>query len=216
MNERTRILLTGFEPFAGDLINPSLEVARALDGERIDDARIVSARLPCVFRAARLAMDDLLKRHRPALVLAMGLAGGRSAIGLERVAINVDDARIADNAKQQPVDRPVIQGAPAAYFSTLPIKAMVAAIRAARYPAEVSNSAGTFVCNHLFFGLQHSLRKRKTRSGFMHLPYLPEQAARLVHQPSMALDSMVEATRIALQTAWRTRVDIRQEGGALA
>ena len=215
MNERTRILLTGFEPFAGDSINPSLEVAKALDGEHIDEARIVSASLPCVFGAARTAMNQLLKQHRPSLVLALGLAGGRSAIGLERVAINIDDARITDNSGAQPVDLPVIKDAPAAYFSTLPIKAMVAAMRAAGYPAEVSNSAGTFVCNHLFFGLQHSLRKSKTRSGFMHLPYLPQQAARLVHQPSMALEAMVEATRIALQSAWRTSVDIRQEGGTL-
>jgi pyroglutamyl-peptidase len=215
MNERTRILLTGFEPFAGDQINPSWEVAKALNGEHIDKARILAARLPCIFGKAQRAMDLLLAQHRPSLVLALGLAGGRRAIGLERVAINVDDARIADNSGAQPVDLPVIKDAPAAYFSTLPIKAMAAALRAAGYPAEVSNSAGTFVCNHLFFSLQHSLRKSKTRSGFMHLPYLPEQAARLVNQPSMALEAMVEATRIALQSAWRTSVDIRQEGGTL-
>ena len=210
MNHRACILLTGFEPFDGDIVNPSLEVAKALHGERIDEAQIVSAPLPCVFGAARRAMDDLLKQHRPALVLAMGLAGGRSAIGLERVAINVDDARIADNANQQPVDLPVIQGGPVAYFSTLPIKAMVAAMRAAGYPVEVSNSAGTFVCNHLFFSLQHSLRKSKTRSGFMHLPYLPVQASTLAGQPSMSLQTMVEATRVAIETAWRTRVDAEQ------
>jgi pyroglutamyl-peptidase len=215
VSEIQTILLTGFEPFGEDQINPSWEVAKALDGERIADACIVAARLPCVFGTALRTLDQLLERHRPSLVLALGLASGSSALAVERVAINVDDARIPDNAGAQPVDQPVVAGAPAAYFSRLPIKAMVAAMRDAGYPAEVSQSAGTFVCNHLFFGLQHGLRNSTVRSGFMHLPYLPVQAARLRDQPSMALESMVEATRIALMTAWRTGVDIRREGGAL-
>jgi pyroglutamyl-peptidase len=216
MNESAKVLLTGFEPFAGDSINPSWEVARALSGARVGDASIVAAQLPCVFGSALQVLDRLLAEHRPSLVLAMGLAGGRVGLSLERVAINVDDARIADNAGAQPVDLPVVAEAPAAYFSTLPIKAMAAAMRQAGYPASISQTAGSFVCNHLFFGLQHRLHASAVRSGFLHLPWLPQQAALLEGQPSMPLETMVAAVRVALEVALVTHTDIRQGGGALA
>jgi pyroglutamyl-peptidase len=216
VSEIQTILLTGFEPFGEDRINPSWEVAKALDGERIADARIAAARLPCVFGAALRSMDQLLERHRPSLVLALGLASGSSALAVERVAINLDDARIPDNAGAQPIDQPVVAGAPAACFSSLPIKAMVAAMRDAGYPASVSQSAGSFVCNHVFFGLLHRLNASPVRGGFMHLPCLPIQVVAQPGQPSMALDTMVQAVRVALGVAWRTRVDIRETGGTLA
>jgi len=216
MKEMT-ILLTGFEPFDGEAINPSWELARALDGQSIGDARIVARRLPCVFGEALAALRQGLDATRPGLVLALGQAGGRSELSIERVAINVDDARIADNAGAQPVDEPVVAGAPAAYFSTLPIKAMVAGLRAAGYPAGVSQTAGTFVCNHVFYGLQHALQGSPVRSGFMHIPYLPEQAARLPHSPpSMSLSAMVDGVKLALALALDTEVDLRQGAGALS
>lgn len=131
------LLLTGFAPFGGEDLNPSWEAVRRLDGERLGDLPVVAAQLPTEFGTALRVLDDLLERHRPTLVVAVGQAGGRAELSLERIAINVDDARIPDNAGRQPIDEPVVAGGPAAYFSTLPIKAMVHALRAAGIPAAV-------------------------------------------------------------------------------
>jgi pyroglutamyl-peptidase len=212
------LLLTGFEPFGGETINPSWELARALDGQQIGGVHVASRLLPCVFGRVLEVLDEALVDTTPVLVLALGQAGGRSELSLERVAINIDDARIADNVGAQPIDRAVIADGPAAYFSTLPIKAMVAGLRAAGHPAAVSQSAGTFVCNHVFYGLQHALRERTdVRSGFMHIPYLPEQAARLANsQPSMPLAAMVAGVQLALELALSTQTDLRQSGGAIS
>lgn len=216
-----KILITGFEPFGGESINPSWELARALNGERIgaagegDGAKVVAVQLPCVFGQALRQLDEAMARLKPRLVLAVGQAGGRCDISLERVAINVDDARIPDNAGAQPVDEPVVPGGPAAYFSTLPIKAMVAGLREAGYPASISQTAGTFVCNHLFYGLQHRLAGSGVRSGFMHIPYLPQQACGHAGAASLPLPTLVAATRLALELAWATDGDLRVQGGAL-
>ncbi|SEL08275.1 pyroglutamyl-peptidase [Roseateles sp. YR242] len=208
------ILITGFEPFGGEAINPSWELAQALHGEVIAEARVVAVQLPCVFGESLQRLDDALTRVRPALVLAVGQAGGRCDLSLERVAINVDDARIPDNAGAQPVDEPVAADGPAAYFSTLPIKAIVAALRAAGYPASVSQTAGTFVCNHVFYGLQHRLMGQGVPSGFMHIPYLPQQAAHHPGAASLPLDTLVAATRLVLKTAL-TGQEIRMAAGQL-
>lgn len=210
------ILLTGFEPFGGECINPSWQVALALEGQYIAGARVVALCLPCEFGAASARMTEAVRGLQPALVLALGQAAGRAELSLERVAINVDDARIADNAGRQPVDEAVVSGAPAAYFSSLPIKAMVDGLRAAGVPAGISQSAGTFVCNHVFYSLQHALKDGPVRSGFMHIPLLPQQAASHAGQPSMALTTMVEGVRLALEIALQTRADIRQSGGAIS
>lgn len=208
--------LSGFEPFGGEAINPSWELARALHGEQLEGLRVQALLLPCVFGQALRVLDEALARQPPALVLALGQAGGRCDLSLERVAINVDDARIPDNAGAQPIDQPVIPGGPAAYFSTLPIKAMVSGLRAAGYPASVSQTAGTFVCNHVFYGLQHRLAGSGVRSGFMHIPYLPAQAARHAGAPSLPLPLLVAATRLALQLALRHGdADLREGGGQL-
>jgi len=208
------VLVTGFEPFGGEHINPSWELARALNGEAIGGARVVAVQLPCVFGEALRRLDEALARVKPVAVLAIGQAGGRCDLSLERVAINVDDARIPDNAGAQPVDEPVIASGPAAFFSTLPIKAIVTALREAGYPASVSQTAGTFVCNHLFYGLQHRLDGQHVRSGFMHIPYLPEQAARHAGAPSLPLSTLIDATRLVLQVAL-TAQEIRAVGGQL-
>jgi pyroglutamyl-peptidase len=212
------VLLTGFEPFDNEPINPSWEAVRALDGERVGDALIVARQLPCVFGAAIDAMAALVEELRPALAIAVGQAGGRAEMSVERVAINIDDARIADNAGSQPVDAPIAPGGPAAYFATLPIKAMVRDMRAAGIPASVSQTAGTFVCNHVFYGLMHTLagqRERGARGGFIHIPYLPEQAARHPGQPSLALATLVDGLRCAVATALATTTDARETGGQL-
>jgi pyroglutamyl-peptidase len=215
-----RVLLTGFEPFDKEALNPSWEVVRALDGWRCEGAVVHARRICCVFGASLRELDAAIDELRPQLVISVGQAGGRSEITPERVAINVDDGRICDNAGCQPIDVPVVAGAPAAYFSTLPIKAMVRDLRAGGIPAAVSNSAGTFVCNHLFFGLMHRIASRPVaagmRGGFIHIPYLPEQAARFPGAPSMALDTVVAALRIAVATALVVREDVRETGGQLS
>ena len=196
------ILLTGFEPFGGETINPSWEVARALDGEQIGSARVAAHRLPCSFGEAAATLRAHIETLRPQWVLALGQAAGRSDFSIERVAINVDDARIPDNAEAQPIDQPVVAGGPSAYFSTLPIKAIVAGLRVAGLPASVSNSAGTFVCNHVFYALMHALRGQgHARAGFMHLPLLPEQVAHQGGQASMPLNLMVSGVRETLRIA---------------
>jgi pyroglutamyl-peptidase len=197
------LLLTGFEPFDGETVNVSWQVAAALHGRQVGGLQVMAVELPCVFGAALESLYTELRRWRPAMVLAMGQAAGRAELSFERVAINVDDARIADNAGASPIDTPVIRRAPAAYFSTLPIKAMAAAAQAAGLPAGISASAGTFVCNHVFFGLQHRLRRSPVRSGFLHLPLLPAQVADAAGLPALPLEDQVRGTRAALEAAVR-------------
>ena len=208
------ILITGFEPFGGMDLNPSQEIARQLNGHVIAGRRVVGRILPCVFGAANVELRALLREFEPEIVLAVGQGDGRAEVTPERVAINVDDARIPDNAGVQPVDRRIVAGGPAAYWSTLPIKAIVAALRAHEIPASVSQTAGTFVCNHVFYGLMHALRRRGGRGGFIHVPWLPEQAKR--GQPSLPLPTMVEAVALAAGVAATVRRDVRLADGKTA
>ncbi len=205
------ILVTGFEPVGGDAFNPSQAVAQALAGRTIAGRRVVGAVLPCVFGRANEELRRLLRRHRPGLVVCLGLAAGRDEITPERVAINVDDARIPDNAGAQPVDRPIARGGPAAYFSTLPVKAIVAALRAAGPRASVSQTAGTFVCNHVFYGLMRALARRPgVRGGFVHVPPVP---ARDGLPDAGELSRLTAAIALVLEVAARNRRDLRQGGG---
>ncbi|MBT2373151.1 pyroglutamyl-peptidase I [Pseudomonas fluorescens] len=212
------VLLTGFEPFDQDLINPSWEAVRRLDGVLLaQDVRIVARQLPCAFATAVTGLKALLEAYRPHLVIATGLGPGRSDISIERVAINLNDARIPDNLGEQPIDTPVVPDGPAAYFSTLPIKAMVRALREAGIPASVSQTAGTFVCNQVFYSLQHALAGSGVRGGFIHVPFLPEQVAQAgPGQSSMALAVQVDALRIAALTAWNTQLDLAETGGQVS
>lgn len=155
------ILLTGFEPFGGETLNPSAEIARQLHGTMIAGHVVVGALLPCVFGAARTELKKQIRTIRPALIICLGQAGGRVDITPERVALNLDDARIPDNAGQQPVDAVITRSGPIAYWSTLPIKAIVRALQQRGLPASVSQTAGTFVCNHIFYSLMHELRGQK-------------------------------------------------------
>ncbi|WP_366946020.1 pyroglutamyl-peptidase I [Polaromonas sp.] len=210
-----RILLSGFDAFGGDTLNPSWLAVQALHGRRIGGHQVVAAQLPTVFEASLAELGRLLRTHKPALVICVGQAGGRAALSLERVAINVNDARIADNAAARPVDTPVVSGGPAAYFSTLPIKAMLQALQKEGIAAEVSQTAGTFVCNHVFYGLMHMLATqrgfKRTRGGFVHVPFLPGQG-----QPHMALDDVVRGLRVAAGAAIRTQRDITRGAGAIS
>jgi len=210
------VLVTGFEPFGGDKTNPSWDVCRALPGE-IAGLRVERLRVPCEFGRAIEVAAEAIERTRPSLVVCLGQAGGRAHIGVERVAINVDDARIPDNAGAQPVDELVAANGPPAYFASLPVKAMAAAIRAAGVPAEVSNSAGTFVCNHLMYGVLHHLAANgsRARAGFIHVPFSEEQAIGRPTAPSMPVAAMVKGITAAIVAAHEHRHDIRVADGAL-
>ena len=211
------VLLTGFEPFGGESVNPSWQIAAALDGWHCEGHGVRAVRLSCVFGQALAELDAAIAAHAPALVVCLGQAGGRAEISIERVAINVDDARIPDNLGGQPIDAAIHADGPAAYFSTLPIKAIARDVRAAGIAAAVSNSAGTFVCNHVFYALMHRLATTaalaNARGGFMHVPYTPQQVAGKAGVPSMPLASQVEGIRAALRAAVATRADVRESAG---
>ena len=211
-DHRRIVLVTGFDPFGGDALNPSWLIAQRLHRRRVAGHLVQAAQLPTRFDAALPRLHALLAEWRPALVVCLGLAASRGALSIERVAINVLDARIADNVGAQPVDEPVVAGAPVGYFSTLPSKAMRQAMLTAGVPAEVSQTAGTFVCNQVFYGLMHRLATargfRRTRGGFIHVPPLAEQAPH-----GLPLEQMVEGLRIGIRTALTVSADLRLGGG---
>jgi pyroglutamyl-peptidase len=212
------ILLTGFEPFDGEVENPSWQAVRPLTDERIDGHPIVTRLMPCVFGEAIARLEAEIAALDPEIVICVGQAGGRAEISVERVAINLDDARIPDNAGAQPLDRPIVPEGPAAYFSSLPVKAIVRDLRAAGIPAGPSQTAGTFVCNHIFYGACHAraTARSKLRTGFIHVPYSPAQAVNHPGEPSLAVPIISEALRIAVATTLRNKVDAREVGGALS
>ncbi len=201
-----KVLLSGFDAFGSSAVNPSWLAVQALHGRRVAGHVVVAAQLPTVFDRSLQRLTALLRQHRPALAICVGQAGGRDALSLERVAINVNDAPIDDNAGARPVDIPVIHGAPVAYFTGLPIKAMLAALQREGIRAEVSQTAGTFVCNHVFYGLMHALatdpRLAHARGGFVHVPWLPEQGT-----PNMPLEDIVRGLRVAVRCALSQRQD---------
>jgi pyroglutamyl-peptidase len=209
-----KILVTAFDPFGGDIVNPALEAVKLIP-EKIGSLGIVKLEVPTVFRKCIDKLTAAIEREKPEAVLCVGQAGGRFDITPERVAINVDDARIADNEGNQPVGAIYADG-PAAYFATLPIKAMVKRIRDAGLPSSVSNSAGTFVCNHIMYGLLYHLDKKYPgiRGGFIHVPFIPEQVVnRPAPSPYMAAADIVKALTEALRAIGETEADININEG---
>ena len=207
-SELPKILLTGADPFEGYALNSSFEVVRALRGKQIGGHRIVVAELPTVFGTSVQNLRRLMVKHKPVLVICVGQASMRSSISLERVAINIMDARIPDNSGLQPIDEAILQDAPAGYFSTLPLKAILTALRKVNIKAEISETAGTFVCNAIFYNLMHELSIRKmfrhTCGGFIHVPLLPQQATPNTSS-GMPLDQMVRALHLTIQTTLEHR-----------
>lgn len=197
-----KILLTGFEPFGGESINPSWEAVRLVRNvpEGMD---IVRLRLPVTFAEARESLRAAAREHRPDVILSVGQAGGREGISLERIAANLMDARIPDNAGFQPVDEPLYADGPAAYFSSLPLRPLLAALQEAEIPASISNTAGLYVCNAVFYEAARLKAQGKVRmAGFIHVPYLPGQAAEK-DAPSLPLDRMVRALEIVFENLGR-------------
>lgn len=205
-----KILITAFDPFGGAKINPALEAVKLLP-KQMGDIEIVTLEVPTIFKKSIQTVVKAVEGEKPNAVLCVGQAGGRFGLTPERIAINIDDARIPDNEGNQPIDKIIYEDGDNAYFSTLPIKAMVKAIREAGLPASVSNSAGTFVCNHLMYGLLYHLHKSypEIRGGFLHVPYLPAQAADLREPaPSMALPDIVHGLEAAVQAVSLYEKDI--------
>lgn len=208
----TTILLTGFEPFAGDATNPSGDAVATVAAGWRGPERLVVEVLPVAFDTAAARLRALIAVHSPDIVIATGLAGGRSHVTPERVAINLADARIPDNDGAQPVDLPVVPGGPSAYFATIPVKAVAAAVADAGIPSAVSHSAGTFVCNHVMFTALHAVAPG-VRAGFVHVPYAREDAPE--GAPALPLADIARALEIAVRTCIEVAQDLSTPAGTL-
>ncbi|MGG0916253.1 pyroglutamyl-peptidase I [Bacillus amyloliquefaciens] len=211
-----KVLLTGFDPFGGETVNPSWEAVKRLNGAAEGPASIVSEQVPTVFYKSLAVLRGAVKKHQPDIIICVGQAGGRMQITPERVAINLNEARIPDNEGNQPVGENISQDGPAAYWTGLPIKRIVEEIKNEGIPAAVSYTAGTFVCNHLFYGLMDEIacRHPHIRGGFIHIPYIPEQTLQK-SAPSLSLDLVTKALKIAAVTAAAHEDDIETGGGEL-
>ena len=211
-----KILITGFDPFGGESVNPALEAVKLMKDE-IAGAKIVKLEIPTVFHKSVEKIHETMKAEKPDVVLSIGQAGGRFGVTPERVAINVDDARIKDNEGNQPVDVPVFADGAPAYFSSLPVKAMVEAIKAKGLPASLSNSAGTFVCNHVMYGVLYYIDKEfpVVRGGFIHVPFITNQVVTKPNMPSMALADITEALEAAVEAIVKNEKDIQAVGGEI-
>lgn len=212
----TKVLITGFDPFGGEAINPAYEAVKKIP-ETIAGATIVKVEVPTVFGAAIDAVVAAMTEHNPDIVICVGQAGGRFEVTPERVAINVDDARIPDNQGNQPLNVPVYADGEAAYFSNLPVKAMVEAIKAAGVPSALSNTAGTFVCNHIMYGVLYHINTNPAfahmKGGFIHVPFLPEQVLAKPNTPSLSLEQMATALTAAVEAAVKNAEDINVVAG---
>jgi len=211
-----KILLLGFEPFDQEIINPALEAVKLLDGKKLNGGEIVTSSLPVVHQKSIDTAIKAIELHKPDITMIIGQAGGNSGIAIERVAINIDDYRIKDNEGNQVIDEPIVLDGPVAYFATLPLKAMVKELRKHEIPATVSNSAGTFVCNHIFYGVQHYIQHNNLdiKSGFIHVPFLPEQVTNKA-TPSMSLEVIAKSLSIASQVAIDVNEDIKMQDGTI-
>ncbi len=212
--KKMKILLTAFDPFGGEKINPALEAVRIVRTEDLN-ADIMKIEVPTVFGKSIATVYAKMKEINPDVVLCIGQAGGRSALTPERVAINIDDARINDNEGNQPIDVAIFEDGASAYFSDLPIKAMVEAMKKEGLPATVSNSAGTFVCNHLMYGVLYYISKEfpNCRGGFMHVPFIPEQVVNRSGVPYMELEDIAKGIHTSLRAIIEYKQDLKITGG---
>lgn len=211
-----KILVTGFDPFGEDKINPAIESVKKLPDE-IKGVKIIKLEIPTVYMKSLEKIDEAIKEYNPDVILSIGQAGGRPDITVERVGINVDDYRIKDNEGNQPIDTKIYDDGENAYFSNLPIKAIVENIRKNNIPASISNTAGTFVCNHVLYGVQYLLDKKypNKKSGFIHIPFLPEQVINRPNTPSMSISTIVKALTLALEAIIENDSDKKISGGTI-
>ena len=211
-----KILVSGFDPFGGESINPSIEAVKRLP-DSINEVEIIKLEIPTVIGKSIDKLTQAVETYLPDVVLCVGQAGGRSDISVERIAINIDDCRIKDNEGNQPIDEPIVVNGPDAYFLTLPIKSIVSNLQAQGIPASVSNSAGTFICNHVAYGMAHLAKTKypNMRTGFIHIPFIPEQVLNKSNMPSLPLDLIIKALEMAIQTISEVNEDIKETGGKI-
>ena len=210
-----KILVSGFDPFGGEKINPAIESVKLLPDE-IKGAKIIKVEIPTVARKGLKKLEEVIEIEKPDVVINVGQAGGRTDISVERVGINMDDFRIKDNEGNQPIDEKIAKDGPDAYLVTIPIKAMVQKMIENKIPASVSNTAGTFVCNHVCYGMAHlaSTKYPNMRTGFIHIPFLPEQVVDKRNMPSMPLEMIAKGLEYAIEAIIENKEDIKVEGGA--
>ena len=211
-----KILITGFDPFGGESINPALEAVKKLPNTILGQ-EVIKIEIPTVFRKSLEKIEENIQKHNPNVVISIGQAGGRFGITPERVAINMDDARIKDNEGNQPIDISIYEDGEAAYFSNLPIKAMVKEMNDNGIPASVSNTAGTFVCNHVMYGILYLVDKKypNIRGGFIHVPYIPSQVTTKPNTPSMSIDDIAKGLELSIKAIIENSSDIKTVGGAI-
>ncbi|ACD51641.1 pyroglutamyl-peptidase I [Clostridium botulinum] len=211
-----KVLITGFDPFGGESINPALEAVKKLPNT-ISNAEIIKLEIPTVFKKSLEKIEANILAHKPDIVISIGQAGGRFGITPERVAINIDDARIEDNEKNQPIDLKVFEDGENAYFTTLPIKAMVKEMQESGIPSSVSNSAGTFVCNHVMYGVLYMINKKypNIKGGFIHVPYIPSQVVSKPNMPSMSIEDISKGLELSVKAAVENNTDIKTAQGEI-
>jgi len=209
-----KVLVTGFDPFGGESINPAWEAVKVIKDE-IAGAEVVTMQIPTVVGKSIEKIHSKMVEINPDIVIAVGQAGGRFGVTPERVAINVTDARIPDNEGNQPIDEPIFADGDTAYFSNLPVKAMVQAIKDAGYPASLSNTAGTYICNHVMYGILYYIQKEfpHVRGGFIHVPFAASQVVEKPNTPSMAIADITAALEAAIQAAVEHKDDLKIIGG---
>ena len=209
-----KILITGFDPFGGEKINPAYEAVKGLENS-IKGVEIVKKEISTVFRKSINQLEKAIEEENPDVVICVGQAGGRYDITVERVAVNIDDARIEDNDGNQPIDTPIFEDGENAYFASIPIKAMVQKMKENGIPASVSNSAGTFVCNHIMYGLLYLIDKKypHIRGGFIHVPYLPEQVIGKGNIASMSTENIIKGLTLSIEAALEYKEDIKTQEG---
>lgn len=209
-----KVLITGFDPFGGESINPAWEAVKAMENS-LDGIEVIKLQIPTVFKKSAEKLFAGIEEHRPDMVICIGQAGGRYDISVERVAINMDDGRIPDNEGYQPIDTPVYEDGENAYFATLPIKGIVEEIKLAKIPASVSNTAGTYVCNHIMYSLLYYISKNNLniKGGFIHVPYITEQVVDKKNMPYMEVSTITKALECAVKALNKYKVDVKVSGG---
>lgn len=211
-----KVLLTGFDPFGGEPINPAEEAVKKVSST-IAGAEVIKLTIPTVRTKSLEAIEAAIEEHQPDIVISIGQAGGRFDITPERVAINIDDFRITDNEGNQPTDEPVFADGEAAYFTSLPVKAMVDHMQKNGIPASLSNTAGTFVCNHVMYGVLYMIDKKypNIKGGFVHIPYMTSQILDKRNMPSMSLEEIIKGLELLIEAAILNETDIKTVGGEI-
>ena len=211
-----KILVTGFDPFGGEPINPAIESVKKLP-DNIAGAEIIKLEIPTVRKKSLEKIEKAINEHNPDVILSIGQAGGRFDISIERVGINLDDFRIPDNEGNEIIDEPIFPDGENSYFVKLPVKAMVQNVQKNNIPASVSYTAGTFVCNHVLYGVLYLIEKKYKgkKSGFIHIPFLPQQVVDKRNMPSMELNTIVKGLTAAIEAIVKNNEDIKEVGGTV-